>query len=354
MSRTDPLANEGVRLPPSLRDALWRPLANLRLSVTDRCNLRCAYCMPEEEYSWLPAADILSFEELSSLVDRFLALGVKKVRLTGGEPLVRRGLPALISLLAAKPIEELALTTNGVLLGEQAAALKDAGLQRVTVSLDTLQRDRFLKLTRRDQLPQVLEGIAAARRAGFTGLKLDTVLTRGVNDDEVEALLEFAGRHEAELRFIEYMDVGGATRWSMAQVVPAKELLQKVSARFGTLEPLPGRGSAPAERFRLPDGRTFGVIASTTQPFCSSCDRARLTADGQWFTCLYATDGMDLKTALRRGATEAELEAMIRSAWEGRVDRGAEDRLALRERGPLVSAAELKGAPHREMHTRGG
>ncbi len=311
--------------------------------------------MPEEEYSWLPSSEILSFEEISSLVDRFVALGVKKVRLTGGEPLVRRGLPTLIKLLAAKPLDELALTTNGVLLAEHAHALKAAGLQRVTVSLDTLSRARFLRLTRRDQLPQVLEGIAAARQAGFSGLKLDTVLTRGVNDDEVEGLLEFAGDHDAELRFIEYMDVGGATRWSMAQVVPAKELLEQLSQRFGAIAPLPGRGSAPAERFRLPDGRTFGVIASTTQPFCSACDRARLTADGHWFTCLYATQGMDLKAALRGGASADELEVLIRAAWERRSDRGAEERLALRGgRGPSVSAAELKAAPHREMHTRGG
>lgn len=338
-----------------VRDALRRPMSNLRLSVTDRCNLRCAYCMPEEEYAWLPSPEILSFEEISALVDRFVALGVRKVRLTGGEPLVRRGLPVLIKLLAAKPLGELALTTNGVLLGEQASSLRDAGLQRVTVSLDTLQRARFLRLTRRDQLEQVLAGIAAARQAGFSGLKLDTVVMRGVNDDELEPLLEFAARHEAELRFIEYMDVGGATRWAMDQVVPAQELLRRLSERFGAIEPVPGRGSAPAERFRLPDGRTFGVIASTTQPFCASCDRGRLTADGRWFTCLYSTAGTDLKAALRGGADAAELETMIRAVWEGRADRGAEMRLALREgRGPLASAAEMRGQPHLEMHTRGG
>ena len=337
-----------------LKDSLRRPLRNLRLSVTDRCNLRCAYCMPEEEYSWLPSREILSFEEISALVDSFVALGVNKVRLTGGEPLVRRDLPVLVKLLAAKPLDELAMTTNGVLLGEHAAALKQAGLQRVTISLDTLQRERFHKLTRRDQLPQVLEGIAAARAAGFTGIKLDTVLTRGVNDDEIEALLEFAGRHEAELRFIEYMDVGGATRWSMEQVISAKELLSRLSARFGVIEPVPGRGSAPAERFRLADGRVFGVIASTTQPFCSACDRARLTADGHWFTCLYSTTGTDLKAVLRGGASGAELESLIQRVWEGRGDRGAEQRLALRSRGPLASAAELRREPHLEMHTRGG
>lgn len=330
-------------------------MSNLRLSVTDRCNLRCAYCMPEEEYSWLPSAEILSFEEISALVDRFIALGVSKVRLTGGEPLVRRDLPVLVKLLSGKPLSELAITTNGVLLATHARALRDAGLQRVTISLDTLRRDRFLRLTRRDQLPQVLEGIAAAREVGFEALKLDTVLTRGVNDDELEPLLDFAGSHDAELRFIEYMDVGGATRWSMDQVISAKELLQRLTARFGMITPLPGRGSAPAERFRLPDGRTFGVIASTTQPFCSSCDRARLTADGRWFTCLYATEGTDLKSALRAGTDAAGLERIIRSVWEGRVDRGAEQRLELREgRGPLVSAAELRREPHLEMHTRGG
>lgn len=331
-----------------VRDTLRRPLSSLRLSVTDRCNLRCAYCMPEEEYAWLAQPDILSFEELGALVDRFVALGVRKVRLTGGEPLVRRELPTLVRMLAPK-VEELALTTNGVLLADQADALHAAGLRRVTVSIDTLDRSRFKQLTRRDSLEQVKAGIAAA--AGRFELKLDTVLMRGVNDDEVEALLDFAAAHGAELRFIEYMDVGGATRWSMQQVVPAKELL----ARFPGVVALPGRGSAPAERYRLLDGRVFGVIASTTQPFCASCDRGRLTADGRWFTCLYATSGLDLRSALRRGDSPESLEEIIRAVWEGRADRGAEQRLALREgRGPLASAAELKTQPHLEMHTRGG
>ena len=341
--------------PPNVRDALRRPLANLRLSVTDRCNLRCAYCMPEKDYSWLPSQDVLSFEEIGALVDRFIALGVTKVRLTGGEPLVRRDLTVLVKVLASKPLTELAMTTNGVLLAQHAVALRQAGLQRITVSLDTLHRERFLRLTRRDQLSQVLEGITAARAAGFSALKLDTVLTRGLNDDELEPLLDFAARHDAELRFIEYMDVGGATGWSMEQVVSAKELLLTLSARFGKIEPLPERGSAPAQRFRLPDGRVFGVIASTTEPFCSSCDRARLTADGRWFTCLYAKDGTNLLAALRGGATAAKLEGLIRSTWEGRADRGAEVRLALPEsRGPLATAAQLRRSPHLEMHTRGG
>ena len=334
-----------------MRDVLGRPLANLRLSVTDRCNLRCAYCMPEEEYAWLPSADVLSFEEISALVDRFMALGVRKVRITGGEPLVRRELPTLISMLAAKGLDELALTTNGVLLREQARALKDAGLQRLTVSLDTLQRDRFTKLTRRDRIDDVLSGIEAARAVGFTSVKLDAVVMRGVNDDELEALLAFAGRQGAELRFVEYMDVGGATRWSMRDVVSARELV----TRLGPATALPDRGSAPAQRFQRADGQIFGVIGSTTQPFCRACDRSRLTADGQWFTCLYATRGLDLKSALRGGASSEALETMLRKAWEARVDRGAEERLALRDtRGPLFTSPELKGRPHLEMHTRGG
>lgn len=335
-------------------DGLERPLRNLRLSVTDRCNLRCNYCMPEENYTWLPTAEILSFEEISTLVDRFIALGVNKVRLTGGEPLVRKDLPALIRLLAAKPLDELALTTNGILLEELSGELKAAGLRRVTVSLDTLSRTRFLKLTKRDLHAQVVAGIGAARRVGLP-LKLDTVLIRGVNDDEVLPLLNFAAQHDAELRFIEYMDVGGATHWSMDQVMSRQQLLAKLGSALGPVEPIAGRGSAPAERFRLPDGRTFGIIASTTQPFCATCDRARLTADGQFFTCLYATQGLDLKGPLRAHTPPDALEQLLRDTWTRRVDRGAEQRLALREaRGPLATQAELKTQPHLEMHTRGG
>ncbi len=340
-----------------LRDRLSRPLQNLRLSVTDRCNLRCAYCMPEEDYAWFKDPQVLSFDEIVRLVDRFVALGVDKVRLTGGEPLVRRELPVLVKLIAARPgVRELALTTNGVLLDGLAGPLRDAGLQRVTVSLDTLDPGVFAKLTRRDTHARVLAGIAAAKAAGFPGgLKLDTVVIRGVNDGELIAMLDYAATVDAELRFIEYMDVGGATRWSMEQVVGQAELLARIGAVAGEPSPLGGRGSAPAERFRLPDGRTFGVIASTTRPFCRDCDRSRLTADGQWYSCLYATRGVDIRAALRAGASDAELEALISSTWERRDDRGAELRHALREaRGPLASALELKSLPNLEMHRRGG
>ncbi|MGV3621981.1 MAG: GTP 3',8-cyclase MoaA [Archangium sp.] len=332
-------------------DVLGRPLSNLRLSVTDRCNLRCAYCMPEEHYRWLPNPEILSFEELSTLVDRFMACGVRRVRLTGGEPLMRRALATLITLLARKSLDDLSMTTNGVLLAEHARELKAAGLQRLTISLDTLRADRFAKLTRRDQLSKVLAGIEAATRAGFTGTKLDTVVMRGVNDDELNDLLKFGREVNAEVRFIEYMDVGGATKWNKDTVVPAREVL----SRLGPVKAVGERGSAPAERFMREDGQIFGVIASTTQPFCGSCDRARLTADGRWFTCLYATDGVDLKKALRSGASTEQLEALIASTWSGRRDRGAEDRLRLRDaRGPLASKARLAEEPHLEMHTRGG
>jgi cyclic pyranopterin phosphate synthase len=338
-----------------IRDALDRPLRNLRLSVTDRCNLRCQYCMPEEEYVWLPRDDVLSFEEMAQLVDVFADLGVDKVRLTGGEPLLRRDLDRLVRLLAANPrLRDLALTTNGVLLAEQAAALHAAGLHRVTVSLDTLREDRFRLLTRRDTHARVLEGIAAVARSGWPGLKIDTVVMRGVNEDELVDLVEFAGGVGAEVRFIEYMDVGGATHWSMERVVSRREMLAGLTARYGAIVPIVEESSAPADRFRLPDGRIFGIISSTTEPFCRSCDRSRLTADGLWYLCLYATRGLDLRGALRAGASRDELLGLIRSTWQGRRDRGAEERLALPERRPLIQIGELRRDPHLEMHTRGG
>jgi cyclic pyranopterin phosphate synthase len=332
-----------------------RPLRNLRISVTDRCNLRCGYCMPEEEYVWLPREEILHFEEISRLVDVFIDLGVDKVRLTGGEPLLRRDLPALIRLLAAKPgLRDLAITTNGVLLAEAAPALRAAGLHRVTVSLDTLRPERFVALTRRNTHAQVLEGIAAVPRAGFTGTKLDTVVIRGVNEDELADLIEFGRRVPGEVRFIEYMDVGGATRWSLDQVVSRKEMLEVLERRYGRIEPVIEDSTAPADRFRLPDGTVFGIISSTTAPFCADCDRSRLTADGLWYLCLYAMRGIDLRGPLRGGASNDQLKALLTGGWTARTDRGAEERLALGQRTPLVQIGGLKRDPHLEMHTRGG
>ena len=336
-------------------DRFGRPLRNLRLSVTDRCNLRCSYCMPEEEYAWLPRGDILTFEEVTRLIDVFADLGVDKVRLTGGEPLLRRDLSRLVKMIASEPrIRDLAITTNGILLAQEARALRDAGLHRVTVSLDTLRPERFLGLTRRDSFHQVLEGIETVRAMDWPGLKLDTVVMRGVNDDELVDLLEFARKASAELRFIEYMDVGGATRWSMDKVVSRAEMLERLSEHYGRIEPVVEESSAPADRYRLPDGLVFGIISSTTAPFCSACDRSRLTADGQWLLCLYATTGLDLRKPLRDGGTKDELASLIRSAWQGRRDRGAEERLLLKDRQPLVQITELKAKPHLEMHTRGG
>lgn len=336
-------------------DVHGRPLRNLRVSVTDRCNLRCSYCMPEAEYRWLPRADVLTFEEIAQLAAVFADLGVDRVRLTGGEPLLRRDVADLIALLRRDArLRDLALTTNGMLLAEQAPALRAAGLHRVTVSLDTLDAGRFRALTRRDGLAAVLEGIAAARAAGFEPLKLDCVVMRGVNDDEIPSLIAFAREVTAEIRFIEYMDVGGATQWSRDRVVSRAEMLAAIAAAYGPIEPLPDGGSAPAERFRLDDGTIFGIIASTTTPFCATCDRSRLTADGHWLLCLYAMQGLDLRTPLRHGATAEELRRHIATTWGGRRDRGAEERLALRERGTLVPRAGLVQDPHLEMHTRGG
>ena len=310
--------------------------------------------MPEEDYVWLPREDILQFEEIDRLVDQFLHLGVQKVRLTGGEPLLRRDLPALLERLSRKPaIADLAMTTNAVLLAPAVGDLKKAGLHRLTISLDTLQRDRFIKLARFDELARVQAGIDAAVDV-FPGFKIDSVIIRGVNDDEMIPLLEFAKSRGAELRFIEYMDVGGATAWSMSKVVARQEMLATIGAHYGGVEPLREHSSAPADRYRLPDGSIFGIIASTTEPFCRTCDRSRLTADGVWYLCLYASRGIDLRGPLRGGVSDEALRDLITSVWHARTDRGAEQRVSLRERSPLIPLQALKRDPHLEMHTRGG
>jgi cyclic pyranopterin phosphate synthase len=252
-------------------------------------------------------------------------------------------------------VTDVALTTNGLLLARQAEALRAAGLRRVTVSLDTLRPERMREFARSTGHADVLAGLRAAQQAGFAPLKLNTVVVRGFNDDEVEDLVEFARGRGAEPRFIEYMDVGGATRWSPDQVVSRDELLRRLAARYGPVTPLPEPGgSAPAERFRLPDGMTVGIIASTTAPFCGTCDRGRLTADGTLFLCLYAERGLDLREPLRAGASDDDLAGLVTAAWRGRVDRGAEARLAVARRAALVTVSGLRADPHREMHTRGG
>lgn len=340
-------------------DRLGRPLSSLRVSVTDKCNIRCRYCMPEDEYEWLPHDSILRLEETARLVGIFAGLGVNKVRFTGGEPLVRRNLVELIKLVSRDPrINDIALTTNGVLLQRHAESLKSAGTGRVTVSLDTLRPDRYKEFTRSDRHGDVIAGIEALRAVGFEGTKLNAVVIRDFNDDELIDLIEFAKEKEIELRFIEYMDVGGATRWSMNDVVSKEEILEKVAARYGTVSPVALSGDyakrAPATRFLLPDGTTFGIVASTTKPFCEMCDRSRLTADGMWFMCLYAFDGINLKDPLRTSDEDEKIAELIADAWSGREDRGAEDRLLIPDRGAFRRSEGQCPGPHHEMHARGG
>ncbi len=312
------------------RDALGRPLKALRISVTDRCNFRCRYCMPREQFGpdhpFLDRAALLSFEEITRLARILVGLGVTKIRLTGGEPLLRRELPALVHMLSGvEGLEDLALTSNGVLLPDQAAALRQAGLRRVTVSLDTLKPERFRALSDTElPLDRVLAGIAAARAAGFGPLKLNCVLQRGVNDDEILDLAHFAREGGHTLRFIEFMDVGTTNGWQLTSVVPAREVHDLLHARW-PLEPLDGANGAVAQTWRYRDGRgEVGLIASVTAPFCNGCDRVRLSADGHLYTCLFAGQGLDLKGFLRGGHRDPDLTALLASHWSRRDDRYSE------------------------------
>jgi cyclic pyranopterin phosphate synthase len=314
--------------------------------------------MPEENYVWLPRETLLTFKEIVFLTDLFSEQGVDRVRITGGEPLLRKDLASLIGMLQKNTkIQDIAMTTNGVLLAEQAQNLFDAGLHRITVSLDTLKPERFKALTRRDTLAQVFEGIESVGRVGFSGLKLDTVAMKGYNDDELIPLLEYGKRVNGEVRFIEYMDVGGANDWSAEKVLSRKQILAMLSQYYGTIEPVQEISSAPAQRFRLPDGTIFGIIPSTTMPFCSTCDRSRLTADGMWYLCLYAKSGLNLLKPIRERRSREDLVSMIRSVWETRKDRGAEERKELEasaSRGRYIDIDRLRQDPHLEMHARGG
>ena len=338
----------------SLSDKLGRPLRSLRISVTDRCNMRCRYCMPEENYVWLPRESILSFEEIQRLAGIFADLGVRKLRLTGGEPLLRHDLPTLVKLLRSQKLfTDLALTTNGILLARHAAELRAAGLGRVTVSLDTLRPERMAEFAKSQRHADILNGISAARHAGL-GIKLNAVIIRGYNDDELTDLVEYSRSVGSEVRFIEYMDVGGATGWSQDQVVSRADLLELLEHRYGPVRPVHESDWAPAERFVLADGTRIGIIASTTAPFCRTCDRSRLTADGTWLLCLYGETGLDLREALRMGLTDQQIAGRIADTWGGRTDRGAEERAAVPDRGILYQLESLRSDPRREMHTRGG
>jgi len=303
-----------------LVDSYGRVHTDLRISVTDRCNFRCTYCMPEEGMQWLPREELLTFEELERLARLLVERhGIRSIRLTGGEPTVRAHLPVLVEKLAALPVD-LALTTNGATLRSVAPELAAAGLRRVNVSLDTLQPERFVALTRRDQLADVLAGIDAAVDAGLAPVKVNVVIVGGVNDDEVIALARYGRDRGVTVRFIEWMPLDGGDTWTSEQVVSQAEILEQIHAVF-PLEPI-ARGSEPAERFRYLDGRgEVGVIPSVTRPFCDQCDRIRLTADGQLRSCLFSLEDHDLRGPLRAGAGDDELsaaiEACVGAKWAG-------------------------------------
>jgi cyclic pyranopterin phosphate synthase len=304
-----------------LVDPFARVVRDLRISVTDRCNFRCTYCMPEEGMPWLPRSEILTFEEIERIarlcVERF---GFTGIRLTGGEPTVRSHLPALVERLARLDVD-LAMTTNGATLPLLAHALRDAGLQRVNISLDSLQRERFLALTKRDRLDEVRDGIAAAQAAGFDPVKVNCVLMRGVNDDEILDFARFGRDNGVGIRFIEWMPLDAQGAWNAETVVTYDEIVRTIGAEF-PIDPLPERGGQPAERFRYRDGAgEIGVIASVTRSFCSSCDRVRLTAEGQFRNCLFAVRETDLRAILRGGGTDDDLAEAIKAdvgdKWAG-------------------------------------
>ncbi len=313
-----------------LLDTLKRPVKDLRISVTDRCNFRCSYCMPLDEYQWIDKKEILSFEEIARLARLFVQLGVEKIRLTGGEPLVRHDLHRLIDKLAPlSGLKDLCLTTNGALLAERMDALVQAGLRRVNVSIDTLDPGKFRRMTKRGDLNKVLEGIFAAKAAGLAPIKLNAVVERGVNDDDILPLVEFCRANGFAMRFIEYMDVGNSNNWTSAKLVSKQEIVATIHARYPLREIGRDQGSAPSVDYEFVDGQgDIGVIASVTEPFCSSCTRLRLTADGKIVTCLFSQVGHDVKAQLRCGASDNELTAFIGQIWRGRSDRYSMDRLA--------------------------
>jgi cyclic pyranopterin phosphate synthase len=311
-----------------LLDTFGRVHSDLRISVTDRCNFRCSYCMPAEDMTWLPRDGILSYEEIERVARVFKSLGVTAVRLTGGEPLVRADLPVLVAKLAALQFDDLSLTTNGVGLPHLARALVDSGLRRVNVSCDSLDRERFASITRRDALDAVLQGMDAAEAAGLAPVKVNVVLMRGVNDDEVVDFAAFARATGRPVRFIEYMPLDAAHAWERPDVVPAQEIVERIDAVF----PLEAVGSrdddpAPADRYRFADGLgEIGVIASVTDAFCGTCNRLRLTADGALRNCLFATREWSVRDLLRAGGTDADLEDLCRQVvWAKAAGHGIDD-----------------------------
>lgn len=348
-----PRANRGLldySVGVTYADRFQRPLKSLRISVTDRCNFRCTYCMPADrypaDYPFLPRSEVLTFEEVSRLAGLFVAAGVSKIRLTGGEPLLRKGVVDLVAQLKRiDGLRELTLTSNGALLGSLARSLKSAGLDRITVSLDSLDPDRFAAISDTTvPLRQVVEGIEAALQAGLTPLKLNCVLQRGVNEQDALPLAAWARERGFTARFIEFMDVGSADHWRLDQVVPSRDLQAAIHHQW-PLERIPdGPGGRVADRFRYLDGRgEVGFISSVTEPFCSGCDRARLSADGHLYTCLFASEGLDLKRLLRGGAGDAEILGVVEARWRLRDDRYSELRTEATAQAPKVAMHRVGG-----------
>jgi GTP 3',8-cyclase len=333
----------------NLTDKLNRPLRDLRISVTDRCNFRCVYCMPKEvfgsDYHFLDRKEVLTFEEITRLARIFVSRGVQKIRLTGGEPLVRRDLPMLVKMLAEIPGLDLTLTTNGSLLERQAQALKDAGLKRVSVSLDSLDNEVFKAMNDVEfPVDRVIRGMDAAAKAGMTPVKVNMVVKRGLNEDSILPMARFFREKGYILRFIEFMDVGSTNGWRMDDVVPAAEIIRRINAEM-PLEPLdPNYTGEVAERWRYKDGSgETGVIASVTQAFCRTCNRARLSAEGKLYTCLFAARGHDFRNLLRNGATDAEISQVIERVWNLRDDRYSELRSENTVNLPKVEMSHIGG-----------
>jgi cyclic pyranopterin phosphate synthase len=330
-------------------DKLDRPFRDLRISVTDRCNFRCRYCMPKEvfgrDFKFLPKEELLTFEEITRLAHIFKGIGLKKIRLTGGEPLLRRDVELLIAMLRAGSPIELTMTTNGSLLKRKASSLKAAGLDRVSVSLDALDDETFMQMNDVDfSVGRVIEGIEAAETAGLTPIKVNMVVKRGVNEHSILPMAEAFRDMGHTLRFIEYMDVGSTNGWRMEDVVPAAEIVNRIDAAY-PLEPVdPGYRGEVAKRYRYHDGRgEIGLIASVTQPFCGDCTRLRMSADGSLYTCLFSVRGVDLKGPMRAGASDADIQEMVSGIWRNRMDRYSEMRTEETAQGKKVEMSFIGG-----------
>lgn len=333
-------------------DTLGRELKDLRISVTDRCNFRCAYCMPLEKYEWIDRREILTFEEITRLAQLFVQSGVEEIRITGGEPLLRHGLENLVRPLARlQGLKDLSLTTNASHLREQAAVLIQAGLHRINVSLDTINPEKFAKMTRRDDLAHVLEGLLTAKYLGLSPIKINSVIQRGINADDILPLVEFSRRNGFWLRFIEYMDVGNSNNWVSEGMVSKKEILDTIHAKYPLEEIGRHDQSAPAVNYQFIDrGGNIGVIASVTEPFCEGCTRARITADGKLVLCLFSDKSLDLKKLLREGGSDKEILSTIHAAWKTRTDRYSEERLEAMNSGEYKPSSRKK----MEMISLGG